>query len=365
MFSVVRPLRWLGSLVTALALCAASVPSAHAEDAKNPAAASKPAKAGKSAKSAKSAKSSQGAKAAKAPKASAAKDAKVAKPAKSKTPAKAKAKAESEPAAPKKPCTTPPVAIDRGGLEAESLALVDCKGRPLPEARVRLSVLARPFGVERPSAPIEALVAAAESIDGGELAPGVRLLDEGLVTRVFLLAHHFRGKPVSLVSGYRPSSKGSLHQGGRALDVRIVGVEDAALAAFCKELPDTGCGYYPNNAFIHLDVRAPSEGTVYWIDAAGPGEAPQYVSSWPTQEVDPTAAAKENEAPELARTDAPAPLAKAAADVPRKRGEGSRAAAKTATPASTVGAQPAKKVPRAKARAEKSKPADKRRAQTP
>lgn len=365
MFSVARPLRWLGSLVTALAVCTASLSLAHAEDGKSQAAAAKPAKA---AKSEKPSASTKAAKPAKASASKASKDAKSkasapkAKATKA-APAKAKPKAEGELAAAKKPCTTPPVSIDRGGLEAESLSLVDCKGRPLPEARVRLSVLARPFGVERPSAPIETLVAAAESIEGDELAPGVRLLDEGIVTRVFLLAHRFRGKSVSLMSGYRPTSKGSLHQSGRALDVRISGVDDAAVAAFCKDLPDTGCGYYPNNAFIHLDVRAPGEGTVYWIDVAGPGEAPQYVSSWPTQDGDPMPAAKENEAPVVASTEPAAPSPQVAADAPKKRGKRAAASAQAGTPAKS--APPARKAPRPKARAEKSKPADKRRTQAP
>lgn len=355
MFSVVRPLRWLGSFVTALALHTAALPLALAEGGKTEAPVSAAAKATKSGKG------SQGAKVGKVAKASARKASKDAPAPKSlpkkAAPVKAKAQAESVAAPPKKPCTTPPVTIDRGGLEAESLSLVDCKGRPLPEARVRLSVLARPFGVERPIAPLETLIAAAESVDGDELAPGVRLLDEGIVTRVFLLAHRFRGKSVSLVSGYRPASKGSLHQSGRALDVRIAGVDDAAVAAFCKDLPDTGCGYYPNNAFIHLDVRAPGEGTVYWIDVAGPGEAPQYVSSWPTQEAEPSPAARENEAPELARPAPPSPK------VPARAAKG----AKKPDPAATnaAGAAPSQGKPRGKVRADKSKPADKRRAKAP
>jgi hypothetical protein len=44
---------------------------------------------------------------------------------------------------------------------------------------------------------------------------------------------------------------------------------------------DTGCGYYPNSSFVHVDVRQPGTGHVAWIDASGPGEPPHYVASWP------------------------------------------------------------------------------------
>ena len=77
-----------------------------------------------------------------------------------------------------------------------------------------------------------------------------------------------------VVSGFRPTSKGSFHAIGRAIDFRVDGVENTDLVAFCKTLPDTGCGFYPNSSFIHLDVRDPGTGHVAWIDASGPGEKP-------------------------------------------------------------------------------------------
>jgi hypothetical protein len=36
-----------------------------------------------------------------------------------------------------------------------------------------------------------------------------------------------------------------------------------------EPLDDTGCGYYPNADFIHMDVRDPGTGHVAWIDASG------------------------------------------------------------------------------------------------
>jgi hypothetical protein len=61
----------------------------------------------------------------------------------------------------------------------------------------------------------------------------------------------------------------------------VAGVSNEELVAFCKTLPDTGCGYYPNSSFVHVDVRNPGTGSVTWIDSSGPGEAPHYVKQWP------------------------------------------------------------------------------------
>jgi hypothetical protein len=221
-------------------------------------------------------------------------------------------KADSD--APGRRCLGTPIAIDRGGLEAQHLALLDCHDKPLDSSAEALSVLARPWGVQKPAHLTHAKAAqSAQAVHGQgnrdrkgadpvrdrkgakssdpdgkrldhapiDLAPGVRLLDKGLLTRVDAIAKHFGGKPISLVSGYRPQSRGSLHQSGRALDLRVAGVSNEELVAFCKTLKDTGCGYYPNSSFVHVDVRNPGTGTVSWIDSSGPGEAPHYVKQWP------------------------------------------------------------------------------------
>jgi hypothetical protein len=195
-------------------------------------------------------------------------------------------KADSE--APGGRCQGTPIAIDRGGLESQSLALVDCHDRPLERADEALSVLARPWGAPRPANLHAALASAGKGKSGrpatrpsGELAPGVRMLDTGLLTRVSAIARRFPGRPLSLVSGYRPQSRGSLHQSARALDLRVAGVSNEELVAFCKTLEDTGCGYYPNSSFVHVDVRNPGTGPVSWIDSSGPGETPHYVKQWP------------------------------------------------------------------------------------
>ena len=198
----------------------------------------------------------------------------------------------ADPKAPKHRCLGAPITIDRGGLERQTLTPLDCHDRPLKSAREALSELARPWGAMKPSARVPAAHLA--SLQGnhprwqalhqpgpGELAPGVRLLDEGLLVRLGAVARRFPGKPISLVSGYRPQSRGSLHQAARALDLRVVGVPNEELVAFCRTLPDTGCGYYPHSSFVHVDVRNPGTGPVTWIDSSGPGQAPHYVPSWP------------------------------------------------------------------------------------
>ena len=173
-------------------------------------------------------------------------------------------------------------AVEVVGLgESATLSLAKCDGSPVPSAVDQISILARPGSAPRPKIVPEAL----GKSHGAQLAPGIRRIDPRLVERIEQAVDHFRkpGAPakVLIVSGYRPKSAGSYHQSGRAIDLRIDGVQNEALVAFCKTLPDTGCGYYPNSLFVHMDVRDPGTGHVAWIDVSRPGEPPKYVSAWP------------------------------------------------------------------------------------
>lgn len=171
---------------------------------------------------------------------------------------------------PSAPCTGASVSLDRGGVEADRFALVDCKGKPLDSAVARVSSLARPWGAPRRGA------ASAR-------------VDAGVITRLEAIARKFPGKTISLVGGPRSTGNGaSAHQSGRAVDVRVDDVDNRKVAEACRSLPDTGCGYYPNASFVHVDVRADGAGKSYWIDAAGPGEPPRYVTSWPPSSKDET-----------------------------------------------------------------------------
>jgi hypothetical protein len=185
-----------------------------------------------------------------------------------------------------KPCVKSPVEVVAGG-ESATFALARCDGTAVPVAVDQLSVLARPASVAKPKMTIDALARGR----GREIAPGIRRLDPRLLERLELAVEHFRKSgqtpKVTLISGYRPKSTGSYHQSGRALDLRIEGVTNEALVAFCKTLPDTGCGYYPNSLFVHIDVRDAGAGHVAWIDTSKPGEPPKYVTAWPPPGDDP------------------------------------------------------------------------------
>ncbi|MBX3189493.1 MAG: DUF882 domain-containing protein [Labilithrix sp.] len=194
--------------------------------------------------------------------------------------ARIRGKSKSEPKPDAKRCAKDPIEIIRGP-EIETFALTKCDGTLAPLAIEHLSVLVRPGSAARPTTPIAELA----QKKGAELAPGVRRVDERLAMRIQLLADHFgkAGSPMklSIVSGYRPMSVGSMHATGRAIDFRIEGTKNEDVVSFCKTLTDTGCGYYPNSSFVHLDVRDPGAGHVSWIDASGPGETPRYVTAWP------------------------------------------------------------------------------------
>jgi hypothetical protein len=179
-------------------------------------------------------------------------------------------------------CTRPPVEVV-AGKDTESFSLADCSGNALPTGVDQMSILARPSTATKPK---EKITTGARTA-GPNVAPGIRRVDPRLVERIEQVVGHFfkdgRGARMELISGYRPKSTGSYHASGRALDFRLEGVKNEDIVAFCKTLPDTGCGYYPNSLFVHLDVRERGAGHVSWIDASRPGEPPRYVTSWPPQ----------------------------------------------------------------------------------
>jgi hypothetical protein len=160
------------------------------------------------------------------------------------------------------PCAKPAVEVI-AGAESATLSLSKCDGEPLASGVDQLSVLARPGSAARPSPSAKGR--------GDEIAPGVRRLDDRLVERLQRTVDHFSKAGeiprITLVSGVRPVGSGSYHSSGRAIDFRVEGTSNDALMAFCKTLPDTGCGYYPNDVFVHMDVRDHGAGHVAWTDA--------------------------------------------------------------------------------------------------
>jgi uncharacterized protein YcbK (DUF882 family) len=105
-------------------------------------------------------------------------------------------------------------------------------------------------------------------------------IDPRLATLIAMVSDHFGGRPIHVVSGYRPYSptqytKDSNHNHGRAIDFYVEGVPNTVVRDFCRGFRNAGVGYYPNSTFVHLDARA---GRVFWIDYSRPGEPPRYAT---------------------------------------------------------------------------------------
>jgi uncharacterized protein YcbK (DUF882 family) len=95
----------------------------------------------------------------------------------------------------------------------------------------------------------------------------VNRLNFRLIKMIQLMAEHFPGKPIEIISGYRQQSESdgveSQHAFGRALDFRMPGVPPKSIFKFCKTFKHAGCGYYPSDGFVHMDAR---ERSAFWID---------------------------------------------------------------------------------------------------
>ncbi|MDJ0764466.1 MAG: LysM peptidoglycan-binding domain-containing protein [Myxococcota bacterium] len=85
----------------------------------------------------------------------------------------------------------------------------------------------------------------------------VKRLHDRLIEMLQRVAFKFPDTPIQIISGYRPQSDGneSQHAFGRAIDFRMPGVPTASLFRCCKQLPRSGCGYYPQSNFVHMDAR--------------------------------------------------------------------------------------------------------------
>ena len=135
-------------------------------------------------------------------------------------------------------------------------------------------------------------------------------IDPRLAALVGEVSDHFTGRPIRVVSGFRPYTPAqytphSNHNVGRAMDFSIEGVPNMVVRDFCRMFRNAGVGYYPNSSFVHLDVRA---GKAYWIDYSHPGEAPHYDSPAAQHSADESQGDVE---PHAGAGDAPAPSAEA------------------------------------------------------
>ena len=96
------------------------------------------------------------------------------------------------------------------------------------------------------------------------------VIDPKLMDYLVDVAEKLGAPPVfSVISGYRSPetnerlherssgvSQRSLHMQGRAIDVRMSGVDCADLAARAQDLTRGGVGYYRASNFVHLDTGA-------------------------------------------------------------------------------------------------------------
>ncbi|MGB6309055.1 MAG: DUF882 domain-containing protein, partial [Steroidobacteraceae bacterium] len=96
------------------------------------------------------------------------------------------------------------------------------------------------------------------------------VIDPHLMDYLVEVAHTLDVEPsFKVISGYRSPqtnaylhersaevSQHSLHMAGRAIDVRMSGVDCASLAAHALELKRGGVGYYRASDFVHLDTGA-------------------------------------------------------------------------------------------------------------
>jgi len=103
-------------------------------------------------------------------------------------------------------------------------------------------------------------------------------IDARLISLLGVVSNHFGSRKIEVVSGFRPYTptqytKDSNHNHGKAIDFRIPGVPNEQVRDFCRTLKNTGCGYYPNSTFVHLDSR---DSSAFWIDYSKPGEPPRY-----------------------------------------------------------------------------------------
>jgi uncharacterized protein YcbK (DUF882 family) len=93
-------------------------------------------------------------------------------------------------------------------------------------------------------------------------------IDPQLMDYLLEVAHTLGAEPrFSVISGYRSPltnarlheqsaevAQHSLHMEGRAIDVRMKGVDCASLAAHALDLKRGGVGYYRASDFVHLDT---------------------------------------------------------------------------------------------------------------
>lgn len=182
-----------------------------------------------------------------------------------------------------------------GPMEDESdMTLVAPEEAPSPLGRRKLEAINAGYihlrhVNTRESASIQLLAPAFDSVDGWAVRPEARarlayfLRDwrtgaekappDRLLHHLHALARHFEAR-IHIISGHRKGARRtSRHYQGKAIDLRVDGVDPKEVWAVLRSMPKVGSGYYPNSRFVHLDVR---DRSYSWIDDSGPGERSRY-----------------------------------------------------------------------------------------
>jgi uncharacterized protein YcbK (DUF882 family) len=133
------------------------------------------------------------------------------------------------------------------------------------------SVRLRPFGLDGAPDP-QAFAELAHVMRcrvTGEEVP----IDPQLVRILVALGNTYK-RPLQLISGHRAAhvngtSETSQHTAGRAADIKIYGVSINNVRERALELGARGVGLYPENNFVHVDVRGKRRYTWIWTEAEG------------------------------------------------------------------------------------------------
>jgi hypothetical protein len=175
--------------------------------------------------------------------------------------------------------TPRPVTLARyDGAEQVTLPLIDCDGGVAPDAIDVVSVLSRAPGVPRPDLPLP--FEPSSDAGPGEWLPHVKLVDPRLIWVLEQVAEAFPRRALYIMSGYRQNGHTGFHGKGKAIDLFVYGVPNEQLFGLCRSLHDVGCGFYPNNKFVHIDVRPYGTDRVLWVDDSMPGTPSHYVDGF-------------------------------------------------------------------------------------
>jgi len=130
--------------------------------------------------------------------------------------------------------------------------------------------------------------------------------DPRLIRLLAKVSGHFGNRSIRIVSGYRTRSfyEDSRHKLSRAVDFSIPGIDNVTLRDYLRTLNQVGVGYYPNSSFVHLDVR---DNNTYWVDYAGPGEAPRKTNHRTPDHDHDEEAEGDLQDPEVSEGDRPSP----------------------------------------------------------